>query len=415
MADTRQLGFWPLLGLGLNGIVGVGIFFAPKEVAAVWPGAGGALAFVITPILLLPVAAAYGLLGSRFLEDGGPYVWARAAFGERAAFAVGWVSYVSSLFSLATILAGAGHYLGPSVGAVGNVNERLFALVVAALLAGLAGGGLRPSAALWSLATVLKLAPLALLVVFGLPGAHVVADAPAVGSRWRALLVVVFALQGFEIVPVLAGKARAGTSVVALATLGSLLGAAVLYVALHWVCLARVPSLATSSAPLVDAARALGQPLLVRAVAAGTYVSSLGIAFGMVAMTPRYLAVLARALRAPGLERERRGVPLRSLVITWLAVSVGVALGDLSQLFALSSLSVLLQYAVSVLALIVLALRRAEGLRPAHALLGVPALHALGLLGTGATLGELGVAGGLVVVGFVLRWIRVATGPETRQ
>ena len=46
----RSLGFGSLLALGVNGIVGVGIFFAPSEVAALVPGAAGIAVYAVTAL-----------------------------------------------------------------------------------------------------------------------------------------------------------------------------------------------------------------------------------------------------------------------------------------------------------------------------------------------------------------------------
>ncbi|HEX4352222.1 MAG TPA: amino acid permease, partial [Polyangiales bacterium] len=100
---AKPLGFFALLTLGINGTIGVGIFFAPSEVAANTPGYTGALVYVLAGLALLPVAFVYGHLGARFAEDGGPYVWARLAFGPQAAFLIGFLTYVSALFSTATV------------------------------------------------------------------------------------------------------------------------------------------------------------------------------------------------------------------------------------------------------------------------------------------------------------------------
>src|SRR5215216_5754085 len=103
-AARRVLGFWSLLTLGINGIVGVGIFFVPGPLASAVSGPASALAFVVTGLLLLPVAWTYGRLGSAYPEDGGPFVWAREAFGVRFAFAVGFVSYASAVLSTAAVV-----------------------------------------------------------------------------------------------------------------------------------------------------------------------------------------------------------------------------------------------------------------------------------------------------------------------
>src|SRR5512145_3197168 len=96
---ARAIGPFQLLALGVNGIVGVGIFFAPATVAADAPGLGTVFVFVATGLALLPAALTFARLGSRFDEDGGPVVFERAAFGEPVAFVVGWVAYVSAVFS----------------------------------------------------------------------------------------------------------------------------------------------------------------------------------------------------------------------------------------------------------------------------------------------------------------------------
>ena len=53
------------------------------------------------------MALTFATLGRRFDEDGGPVVFARAAFGDRVSFVVGWVAYVSAL------LSAAGGHRGP--------------------------------------------------------------------------------------------------------------------------------------------------------------------------------------------------------------------------------------------------------------------------------------------------------------
>jgi len=412
--QTRPLGFWSLLALGLNGIIGVGIFFTPNQVAALVPGAAGSAMYALTALALTPVACVYATLGSRFDEDGGPYVWARAAFGPRLGFAVGWIAYVSALFSSSTIVVGLVENAGPSVGLSGAFGMRLGGVGVVALLAATAATGLRPSAVTWSALTVLKLVPLALLagafVASAVPPPEVVPSPIASAHVGRAALVIVFALQGFEIVPVPAGHARASARAVPAATLLCLAGAAVLYVLLHAACVRGVPSLASSRAPLVAAGAAYGGRWLAGLLAAGTNLSAIGIAFGMFAMTPRYLATLGRhdALGESLAREDARRVPRAALALTSLAIAGLVSAGELGELFVLSSVAVLAQYGVSAAALAVLAARRRRGLRRRHIWPAPLALAAVVLVGAAAQPKELRVAAGALAVGGVLlvarRW-----------
>lgn len=405
--ERRKLGFWSLFTLGLNGIVGVGIFFAPREVAALVPGPAGVAVYALTALALVPIAAAYAVLGGRFDRDGGPYVWARAAFGGGLGFGVGWIAYASALFSTSAVVAGLSEHVAPLFG----LGPRVLGLGCVLVLTSVSASGLRPSAIAWSAITVLKLAPLLIVAaVFGLAGARLPAAgaAPAPGDFARAMLVVVFALQGFEIVPVPAGHARASARAVPAATLGSLAVAALLYLALHAACVSALPALEGEAAPLAASARVLGGPTLGALVAMGTNVSALGIAFGMFAMTPRYLAALGETDGlGPWVAREdARRVPQRALWITAAAVGLLISAGSLAELFVLSSVAVLAQYAVSVAALGRLSLARRHGLGRRH-LWPVPlALGAIVLVARAARWREILVATSVLAVGMVLLWAR---------
>ncbi len=417
-ADRRVLGFWSLLTLGINGIVGVGIFLAPGQLARAVPGPASALAFVLTGVLLAPVAWTYGRLGSAYPEDGGPFVWARVALGERFAFGVGFVAFASAVLSTAAVVSALGQYLAPELG-FGSVGSRwAFQLGAALVFSSITLLGLRLSAGVWSALTLLKLLPLAVLAWAGasqLFGSPLTEHAPVVASGLgRAALLAVFPLQGFEIVPVPAGEARGGRSTVLGATLMSLGFAVVLYVLLQLACVHALPRLADSSAPIVEAGTHYTHGVGRGLFAAGANISAVGIAFGMFAMTPRYLAALGTdSLLGAELARERRGVPVRALVITTLAVLVLVSSSTLTGLFVLSSLAVLLQYAVSAAALFRLASRGERGLGKLDRLLAPFTLLAILALARAAEPVELLTLAGILLGGLLLlRFRRALASPR---
>lgn len=418
-ADGRPVGALQLLALGLNGIVGVGIFFVPASVAATAPGVGAVAVFALTGLALLPAALTFATLGRRFDEDGGPVVFARAAFGDRVSFLVGWVAYVSALFSTAAVTVGLTRATLPALGVDGGLAARVAPALLVTCLAAVVASGLRLSARVWTSLTALKLLPLVLLVgAFALAWGRFPAPAAAApDSGWlRAALTVVFACQGFEIVPVIAGQVRSSSRAVPIATVGSLVLAVGLYVALVLACVTALPALASSAAPLAETAGVVWGPGLAWLVAVGTSVSALGITFGMMVTTPRYLSALSSGGRTLfGLERaSASGVPLRAVAVTWLVVAAIVSLGELGQLFALSSIAVLMQFGTSALALVVLALRRERGLRPLQAWPALPTLAvAVVLVVSGATTREGLVAAGAFVLGLGLLRLARPRQPAT--
>jgi APA family basic amino acid/polyamine antiporter len=413
-SDRKPLGFFSLLTLGINGTIGVGIFFAPKEVAANTPGYTGAWVYVLAGAALLPVAFVYSRLGRRFAEDGGPYVWARLAFGPRIAFLIGFLTYVSAVLSTATVATGLSKHIASALGPDAWIGQKGLAVLGTLAMASAAASGLRLSALAWNSVTVLKLLPLFMLTLLAAYAVFTGSAAPSgdvVGSEvskvGRALLIVVFALQGFEIVPVLAGSSSSQRAV-AWATLATLVSCMLFYGVLHWLCVRALPDLGKNTAPIVAAAKFYGGDLSARIVAAGQIISALGIAFGQTVTTPRYLSTLGRADGLGewiGAEDVRR-VPQRALWITTAGVIVFVCLKDLGDLFALSSIAVLAQYTVATLALAVLAQRGFHDVGREQRWWALPALVGISLVAQGAEAKELLTTAGVTGLGGLILLVR---------
>jgi APA family basic amino acid/polyamine antiporter len=195
---------------------------------------------------------------------------------------------------------------------------------------------------------------------------------------------------------------------VPIATLGSLGGAAVVYALVHAVAVLAVPNLPSVEGPLQCAGERLGGASFGTLIGLGAGISAGGIAFGTVVMTPRYLAALGRQdglgtwIAQQGVAR----VPRRALAVTaslagllvFLALGTGLADG-LRALFVLSSIMVLLQYAVSAAALVALSARRRAGLRPRDLWPAPLAFATIFAIGAAATTDELLVGAAAIGLG----------------
>jgi amino acid transporter len=109
-----------------------------------------------------------------------------------------------------------------------------------------------------------------------------------------------------------------------------------------------------------------------------------------------------------------RGVPARALLVTWALVVLLLQAGSRAELFALSSVAVLMQYGVTASSLAVLGRRRERGLSARHALLALPALAVAVALGTGASRREAVVAVSAIALGLVLHTAASRRGGERR-
>lgn len=399
-SERAPLGPITLLALGVNGIVGVGIFVAPPRVAAAFPGTSGALLYPAIAIACLPIALVYARLSRAFPIDGGPALFASKAFGPRVASAIGAVVWVSALFSTAAVtraLAERFHHRAAPI-----------AIGLALALAFVNLRGLRLSAWAWTVLTVAKLTPLLLLAVYGVTSKPAPPSTLVATARGAAMLAVLFSLQGFEIVALPAGQARDPEKTVPRATVGALVTAGLLYGLVHLACVRALPALASTTGPIPAAARVLGGDGLYRAIDLGVTASIAGIVIGMHAMTPRYLSALTAERAAE--------VPRQSIAITALAAALLCSLSSLPELLNLSSISVLAQYATTAVALVVLARRRVAGLSLRDAWTAPLALGVVVVLLSQASPREILLACAVALAGGVLaRFLaRPSRSPATR-
>ncbi len=89
----RELRLFDIICIGINGIVGSGIFLYPDDLVRLL-GSASPLAFVLAAGASAVIALCLAELGSRFDRTGGPMVYAREGVGPWAGFAVGWLNFL---------------------------------------------------------------------------------------------------------------------------------------------------------------------------------------------------------------------------------------------------------------------------------------------------------------------------------
>lgn len=396
----RALGRFDVTCLGLNAIVGSGIFLLPDDLYREL-GAWSPLAFVCCAIGLLPIALCYARAASTCDRTGGPYVYASAAFGPRVGFGVGWMCFANSVFSFAAVAAAAAAYATRLVPVLGGIEKAVAALIIAAFAA-LNYRGAKPGALAVNVFTAAKFFVLLVLVSVLLPRVEVEAlrgSGGALEGLGRATFIALFAAQGFEVVPVPAGETRAAQRAVPFAVLSSLGVASLLYVVVQVALVGSGAQLAApSDTPLSDAALAVA-PALGVVVTAGGLVSTLGFVSGSALGTPRYLFAVAAAGQLPrslALVHSRFQSPHVAVLLTAALALVCVVPFDYRALIGMSNVAVAVQYLVTCLAV-------AKGSRHAVAADG-SATSPSGVASSGVASSAPGFAG----AGAVIPWLGVA-------
>src|SRR5215208_3119436 len=97
---VRAIGRWTLTALVVNCIIGSGIFGLPGDIAR-WVGSAAPWAYVIAAIGIGVIMAVHAELGSQFRDAGGPYLYAREAFGRFCGIQMGWFAWLVRLTSAA--------------------------------------------------------------------------------------------------------------------------------------------------------------------------------------------------------------------------------------------------------------------------------------------------------------------------
>lgn len=364
----RAIGRWSLAALVVNCIVGSGIFGLPAVLAALL-GRSSVLAVVLAAAAMGVVMACFAEVSSRFVETGGPYLYARAAFGRFLGIQVGWLVWFVRLTACAANANLFVTYLGefwPSATQPFSKLAILTALI--GILAAINFRGVRAGTDISNAFTAAKLGALALVCVAGaayliathriLPPATVSADS----TLWmRAMVLLIFAYGGFEAAVASAGEAKDPRRDMPFALFIALITCAVIYALVQWVVVGVLPDPGHSERPLADVARVvLGHHGAVL-IAAGALFSTYGYLSGNMLATPRITFALAERGDFPSAlawVHPRFRTPYVSIFVFALLVWLFALFGSFAGNATLSAGSRLFYYGVVCAALP--ALRRKE-------------------------------------------------------
>ncbi|HLD46055.1 MAG TPA: amino acid permease, partial [bacterium] len=163
----RELRFFDILCIGVNAIVGSGIFLIPGRLIG-GMGPASILLYVVCGLMLIPVGLCFAEASSRTDRSGGSYIYVEKAFGHGLGFATGWIDIATALFSYPAAAIGLPKYLATFFPIVGQgIYPYVIAGIVIVLLAAINIRGIRPGATTVNIFTVSKLVPLLILIGVG--------------------------------------------------------------------------------------------------------------------------------------------------------------------------------------------------------------------------------------------------------
>lgn len=364
---VRGIGRWDFLALAINSSIGAGIFGLPSKVYAL-TGTYSLFAFLVCAILIILIIICFAEVASRFKDTGGPYLYAREAFGSVVGFEVGWLLWLTRLAGFAAICNLLVSYLGYFWPAASSGWWRAFVItgvVISLTIINIIG--IREAALVSNIFTVGKLIPLLLFVAAGLffinPQQFSFATQPSYGSFSEAVLLLVFMFMGFETTLIPSGEVQEPQRTIPFALLTAIVVVALLCILIQFVCVGTLPELANSERPLTDAGSRFLGAAGASVIAVGALLSMMGILHLAMLATPRLPFAMAEQGQLPRIlstTHRRFHTPYVAILLTAAIMLVLTLSGTFIYAVTISVIIRLIVYASTCAALPILRRRRDE-------------------------------------------------------
>ena len=416
----RALGRWSLAALAINSVIGSGIFGLPSTVAA-HLGKRSPLAVLIAGAAMAIIMACFAEVASQFSAAGGPYLYARRAFGRLIGILVGWTLYLAQTAAPAANANLFVIYLAEFWPRAKEPWPRFLILTLLVWALALVNArGARQGALVSNVFTVAKILPLLMVISAG-AALTLFHPAPWIGpaaypaSAWmKAIFLLIFSYGGFESALAPAGEARNPARDTAFALVVTLVSCTAIYALVQWVVVGVLGSQATSDRPLAEVARVTMGNRGAVLVSLGALASVYGYLSAKMLGMPRVTFAFAEAGDLPRVfaaVSRRFHTPWFSILIFASAVWGLALVGNFAWNVTLSVLARLFYYGVVCAALIPLrriAAPRSQQPGIGFRLPGGPAWAVLGVLITVvlATRADLSksIIVGVTVAAALLNW-----------
>ena len=355
----RELGRWDLTAVGVNQVIGGGIF-ALAAGLAVNTGSWAPWLVAAVAFASLLIALSFAEVGSRFDGTGGPYLYTRAAFGRFPAFEVGWMMWFTRAASWASVINVLVDALGrywPLL--LGPIARPLLLAGIIGLIAWINIRGIRQSSLVVNTLTIAKLLPLVVFILIGIAYVDWTSFVqPATMSMQQlstGALILVFAFGGYEVVPVLGGETKDPRRAIPFALIMTIVIVGAVTLLTQVVAFGTFPGIAQSRTPLADSAAVFMGAAGAVMITVGAVLSTSGNNMGQALSGSRNLFALAEQGDLPrwfGHVHPQFRTPSNAILVT-AAVAFALAVtGSFVTMAAASAISRLVVYVMTCAALL---------------------------------------------------------------
>ena len=377
----KNLGLAAALSTVIGMVIGGGVFFKPQAVYTLTGGAPGLgmLAWLIAGILTITAGLTAAEVSAAIPKTGGMMVYIEEIYGKRLGMLTGWMQSV--LFFPATIAAIGVMFGDQTTALLGLDSKFIIPITVGTLLfiSILNTLGSKTSGLIQTVATIAKLVPLVIIIVFGFikgSGANPITT-PLVGEGISAgavvgqlLIAILFAYDGWINVGALAGEMKDPGKDLPKAIVGGLSMVMAVYIAINLAYLWVLPAneIAGYSNPAAAVAQAIFGPMGGKVVTIGILISVFGCINGYLLTGPRVLYTLGQQKSIPGYKvmgaLNKNNVPANATLTMGVLSSLYALSGQFNLLSDLSMFAVWSFYVLTFIGVIILRKKQPELHRP---------------------------------------------------
>lgn len=372
-----KLGFWSIVLLAINSIIGSGIFLTPGSVVS-QAGSKALIVYLIAAIFAAILAISFSAAAKYVTKSGASYAYAKAAFGDNVGFYVGILRYFSASVAWGVMAVGVIKstisIFGGNPDSISSVTIGFIVLMLLITIINIFGQ--RFVKLVMNMATAGKLAALVLIIVAGvvllfISGAsHQLSEVDQITQNGQrivptltttgfvmAIVSAFYAFTGFESVASGSDDMQAPEKNLPRAIPLAIFVIAAIYIGVVAVALVLNPKALMTTKQVVAISAIFNNEILRDVILVGALISMLGINVASSFNAPRILEAMAREHQLPMslTKRTRNNFPIRTFFISEaLALLVPLAFQyNLVNLITLSAMVRFLGFIIVPLAVII--------------------------------------------------------------
>ncbi|MGB9938158.1 MAG: amino acid permease [Methanobacterium sp.] len=360
----RKLSLFDVINLVVGTIVGADIYIAASFGAA-FLGPASLLAWVIAGLMAIVVALSFAECSSVLPRAGGPYVYAKEAFGDFIGFLSGWALLIAGWSALAVFPLAFVAYLMYFFPNMPFILQTLIKIIFVLFLAFINYVGAKDAGIANDILTIIKLTPIIILTLIGIgyfllnPGiltSNLIPFSPlGFGNIGSAIVLVFWAYVGFELVTVPSNEIEDSKKNIPRAIILGMGIIVLFYFITNFVILGVVPwaQLANSTAPLALAGFGLLGALGATFITIGALFSIAGSdEAGILSITRIPYAMAGDGLLPKIFAKlhPKYDTPYVSIIFVAGTALIASIIGNINQLIILSVFAILFCYLVTCLA-----------------------------------------------------------------